>query len=420
MADTLYTLDSGFWNGIWNGEVASEPVFSYDRVYDSEEMMNPYVNIVTDGIYCAERVVDNVATLVPEWTCTRYSTTQIQVGTGTAIMLGRWVRNELAQLVDIPTNNLLASRLDSIVIQLNVSERAAYLIYRTGSSSGYPDIEQGESIYEFRLYNVSVPASAVGGNPTLTDNRVTDECPAITGLLQQLDLSERLDQFDEDVQEKLDEFDAKLEEVDQEWDAKLEEVDSAWDAFLQTANNELDVIKAEWSAIKQEIEDLVGSTSIISDITVITQHEEYSGSGTITINDYNEETDRILVFINGMYANTTDDYTLSNGVITFTNSISSGAIIDIFGFRVVMEGSTVANSWASEIHTVYDGSAITIPNWESLRMTAMVFINGFYANDTDDYVIEGDGVITWRNTINNGAVIDVLAMVTVVEEEEEP
>lgn len=408
MADTTYTLDSGFWNGVWTGENAEEFVFSYDRIYDSEQMNYPYVNIVTDGIFCAEQVVNNVATLVPEWSCSYSSSAGgIIVGSGSAIMLGKWVMNSTSQVVSVPSNSLLTSRRDSIIIQLNATDRAAYLIYRTGSGTAYPSITQTSSVYEYRLYNVQVPSSQVGGTPTLLDNRVTTECPAITGLLQQLDLSERLDQFDADAEAKLTELDNIIEDASAEWAS-----------FLATAQNELAVVTAEWSAMKQEIQDLVGSTNIISDIALISENYTYDGSGSVTFSSYNESTDRILVFINGMYANDTD-YTMdTTGKITFLNEVDSGAVIDVFGFRVSVDGSTINDKWAQEIHTTYDGSTIQISNWSSLTMNAMVFINGFYANSSTDYVISGEGVITWRNTINNGSSIDVIVLNTLAETEE--
>lgn len=367
--DVRVLLNGGFFNGVWNGE-GEAPAVSYDRVYGAEDMIQPYRNVVTDGIFAYEKVGSGSAGEAELEMCfdcsVKSGENAVVLQAGTGLINHRWFELDHVETVELAQNSSLTTRVDSLIIQCNLgmNDRAMYLIYRQGSASA-PALEgDGSTIFEFRLWNINVPSNQVGGSITLDDRRLSDECGVITGLLQQLTLQDRLDKFDEDVQDKLDEmdtaldnklesmdetfngkisgydttFEQKTEQYDNQYATKLSQYDSQFQQKLQSYDNSMTSIWAEWESLKAQIGTGGGGggTTIVQgiDLDISRGYIEYT-SGTVTITDYDAETDTIFIFINGLYANTTNDYDIdSTGVITFKNTINSGADIDWWKFRI--------------------------------------------------------------------------------------
>ena len=328
--DVLYTLKCGFFNGIYTGE-GTPDVFSYDRLYDSDDMNMPYKRIVTEGIFGVldpqpDGTDDTIAGDDFKVTLGK-SSLQVVVAAGNGILGGRWFELETDQIVDINTNSTISNRIDSIIIQFNKTDRTVYLVYREGQSPTNPPVLETTSdgsILELRIANLTVtPNYSSQSTVSITDRRAYDECPLITGLLQQISLGDRLNKFDEDVAEKLASYDSQFQN-------KL----TQYDAAMQN-------IYDEWATLKQEIINTGGGGGGGS-VDINFQHVSYT-SGTITVTDYNSLTDTIFVFINGFFANTTQDYSLSDaGVITFLNTINSGAAIDIVRFTITKGATPMA------------------------------------------------------------------------------
>ena len=383
--DVKYTLKGGFFNGAWIGE-GDAPAVSYDRVYDSEDMIQPYQNVVTDGIFAYETTVDSdEPVLQMGFSCTVNGSSEVVLQSGSGILNHHWFELDHVETIEVAQNSTLTTRIDSLIIQCNMgmSDRAMYLIYRQGTAS-QPALEgDGSTVFEFRLWNINVPSNQVGGATTLDDKRGTDECPIITGLLQQLSLEDRLNKFDEDVQDKLNGIDAQVEEklsgydeqfgqkidqYDTQYNSKLVQYDSQFQQKLQTYDNSMTQIWAEWESLKAQIGSGGGGGTIVqgNNLTITRGYVSYT-SGTVTITDYSAETDTIFIFINGLYANTTNDYSIdSTGVITFKNTISTGADIDWWKFRITEAsggGGTTTDtppvqSFALSVRS-YDGSTVS-------------------------------------------------------------
>lgn len=382
--DVKYTLKGGFFNGAWIGE-GDAPAVSYDRVYDSEDMIQPYRNVVTDGIFAYETTVDSDEPVRQMgFGCAVNGSSEVVLQSGSGLLNHHWFELDHVETIEVAQNSTLTTRIDSLIIQCNMgmTDRAMYLIYRQGTAS-QPALEgDGSTIFEFRLWNINVPSNQTGGTMTLDDKRATDDCPIITGLLQQLSLQDRLDKFDQDVQDKLNGIDAQVEEklsgydeqfgqkidqYDSQYNNKLVQYDSQFQQKLQTYDNSMTQIWAEWESLKAQIGTGGGGTIVQGSNLAITRGYVSYTSGTVTIDDYNAETDTIFVFINGLYANTTNDYSIdSTGVITFKNTISSGADIDWWKFRITQSsggGGTTTDTPPVELFALsvrsYDGSTVS-------------------------------------------------------------
>lgn len=384
--DVKYQIKGGFFNAKFIGEQGTEePVFSYDRLYDSEDMIQPYRNIVTDGIFAYKTSVGSEESVLKMgFDLSVLGNNEVSLTVGSGILNHHWFELEHIQNIDIATNYNAWTRIDSLIIQCNMSslDRCFYLIYRQGTAS-QPALETDNStIFEIRLWNIEVPYfNASNLTPNLTDMRATDECPVITGLLQQLSLEDRLNKFDEDVAEKLDEIDdtlnekiegydtqfqQKIEQYDAEYNTKISQYDSQFQQKLQSYDNSMTQIWAEWEALKSQIGSGGGGGIIIQGSTLsITRGYISYTSGTVAISDYDAETDTIFVFINGLYANTTNDYSIdSSGVITFKNTISSGADIDWWKFRI-----TEAQGGGGGTEEPTQGFSLAIRSYEGTDIT---------------------------------------------------
>lgn len=235
MADTYYPIDGGFFNAVYNEETNT-----YDRQYDAADMNMPYKRIVSDGIFgTVETVGDDGQVDAPtpgnDFQVSKQTTgeRQVIVARGNAIINSRWCELSQNAVIDIPANANQANRMDSVILQFNnnLDIRSFRIVYRTGSSATTPPAltTATEQVKELRLANVLVDGILVSSPSfTITDTRGTNDCPLVTGFLQQLSLSQRLSKFDSDVTAKINQYDSQLQ-------AKLAEYDSAWDAFFGTS-----------------------------------------------------------------------------------------------------------------------------------------------------------------------------------------
>ena len=244
MADTYYPVDGGFFNAVYNEETNT-----YDRQYDAADMTMPYKRIVSDGIFGTVENVQQkddedagkVAGQVNEVevgndfqvTIQSQADKTIIVARGNAILNSRWCELEQNAVVDVPPNANMSDRIDSVILQFNnnLDVRAFRIVYRTGTTTPPALTPATEQIKELRLANVTVQGTGTP-NPQIqvTDMRGTNECPLVTGFLQQLSLSQRLSKFDSDVAAKISQYDKDLRD-------KLASYDSAWDAFFGTSSS---------------------------------------------------------------------------------------------------------------------------------------------------------------------------------------
>ena len=234
MADTYYPIDGGFFNAVYNEETNT-----YDRQYDAADMNMPYKRIVSDGIFGTVESVDDEGDVEEtkvgnDFQVTIQSQTDrtLIVTRGNAIINSRWCELEQNAVVDVPPNANMSDRIDSVILQFNnnLDIRSFRIVYRTGTTSAPALVTPTEQIKELRLANVTMQGTNTP-NPQIqvTDTRGTNDCPLVTGFLQQLSLEQRLSKFDQDVTNKINQYDSQLRD-------KLTEYDNAWDAFFGTSN----------------------------------------------------------------------------------------------------------------------------------------------------------------------------------------
>lgn len=401
MANISYDITSGFYDSV-----------DGDRKYFADDMNMPYKRIVSEGIFGTDNTNQKGTDFNPVITSSTDRTFTIASGMG--ILNGRWFEMVTTQLFTADVNNTLSDRKDSIIIAVDTatSDRKATIEYRLGSGSTPPALVNNAGHQELRICNIVVKSLSTGGGITIEDTRATSECPIIVGLLKELSADEFLTQFKntfnefqqtfETFEETFETFESSFASwysgIQNDWNTikttfdgiedDFAEIQSTWSTFYSTAQSQWTAFKSEkdsdWTTFKSSKDSdwtsykntkntdwtnyksgkdsdwttykngktsewdtwfnetksdwqefLSQATSSFS-IQLIKQHVDYT-SGTITITGYNNTKDQVVVYINGLYASVEDDYTLStSGVITFKNTINSGAVIDIVSYRTVI------------------------------------------------------------------------------------
>ena len=423
MANTAYDITSGFYDSV-----------DGDRKYFADQMNMPYKRIVSEGIFGTDNTSQKGTDFNPVITNSTDRTFTIASGMG--ILNGRWFEMVTTQLFTADVNNTLSDRKDSIIIAVDTatSGRKATIEYRLGSGGTPPALVNNAGHQELRICNVVVKSLSTGGGITIEDTRATSECPIIVGLLKELSADDFLTQFKNifnEFQQTFETFEDTFESFessytswysgvqndwntikttfegiesywadiqsawstfyssaqsqwstfyssaqsqwttfksekdsdwtsfksgkDSEWTTFKNSKDSDWTSYKNTKNTDWTSYKSgkdsdwttykngktsEWNtwfnATKEDWQEFLAQATSSFSIQLIKQHVDYT-SGTITISGYNSTKDQVVVYINGLYASVEDDYTLSSsGVITFKNTINSGAVIDIVSYRTVI------------------------------------------------------------------------------------
>ena len=401
MANTAYDITSGFYDSV-----------DGDRKYFADQMNMPYKRIVSEGIFGTDNTSQKGTDFNPVITNSTDRTFTIASGMG--ILNGRWFEMVTTQLFTADVNNTLSDRKDSIIIAVDTatSGRKATIEYRLGTGGTPPTLVNNAGHQELRICNVIVKSLSTGGGITIEDTRGTNECPIIVGLLKELSVDDFLTQFKNtfnEFQSTFETFEDTFEsfessytswysgvqndwntikstfegiesdfaeiqstwssfysnaqsqwttfksEKDSDWTTFKNSKDSDWTSYKNTKNTDWTSFKSgkdsdwttykngktsEWNtwfnATKEDWQEFLAQATSSFSIQLIKQHVDYT-SGTITITGYNNTKDQVVVYINGLYASVEDDYTLStSGVITFKNTINSGAVIDIVSYRTVI------------------------------------------------------------------------------------
>lgn len=401
MANTAYDITSGFYDSV-----------DGDRKYFADQMNMPYKRIVSEGIFGTDNTSQKGTDFNPVITNSTDRTFTISSGMG--ILNGRWFEMVTTQLFTADVNNTLSDRKDSIIIAVDTatSGREATIEYRLGSGGTPPALVNNAGHQELRICNVIVKSLSTGGGITIEDTRATSECPIIVGLLKELSADDFLTQFKNtfnEFQETFETFEETFEsfessytswysDVQNDWntiqttfdgiESDFAQIQSTWSTFYSSAQNQWTTFKnekesdwtsfksgkdsdwtsykntkntdwtsyksgkdsdwttykngktSEWNTwfnqTKSDWQEFLSQATSSFSIQLIKQHVDYT-SGTITITGYNSTKDQVVVYINGLYASVEDDYTLStSGVITFKNTINSGAVIDIVSYRTVI------------------------------------------------------------------------------------
>lgn len=303
MADQIFSVNAGFFDAV-----------DYDRTYSAEDMTRPYSRIVADGVF-ATNYGDPSTDLQVSSAGTGMS---IVVASGQGIFAQKWFENPAAIAIEVPANTALFNRVDSVIAQVDkrIAGRVGNIVYRTGTPAAFPvapDINTLSNVVEYRIANILVGAgvSAIG-NESITDLRGTTACPWVTGLIEQVDTSTLMQQYQAAYQ-------AYYVKATQDFEEYTQDQREAWEEFLRTLTDEL---------------------TVTTNVIVYTSTFEPEETGTdvpINIASYNPATDVLQVFRNGLLLMEGTDYTIDgNTKIILTDAIKTGNVINFILFKSII------------------------------------------------------------------------------------
>lgn len=302
MSDTIINVRSGFYDAI-----------EEDRVYSADDMNKPYKKLVSDGVFATPQgTPSSDLQVVPG------NGMSVNVSKGNGMCAGKWFENNSIVNFVIPSNTALNSRIDSVLMQVDArtTGRVGNLVYRTGTAAADPVppvINTVTDVTEYRLANILVePGATEITASNITDKRGSDECPWISALVIQPDVSTLWQNF-------FDAYEAQLAAFESEMDSYQQTAEQAWNDFFNNLTQQLSVT-----------------------MNLVTLKNTYTATGSVTqipigISSYNPSTDVLLVFINGLLA-APSMYTESSSTVTLTNAISAGNKVDFLVLKSVVEG----------------------------------------------------------------------------------
>lgn len=302
MADQIYGVRCGFFDAVNN-----------DRTYSADDMNKPYNRLVSDGVFAA-----NEGTASTDFQVfAAGNSMNISVSRGAGIVAHKWFESGSTLLITVPANSLLTTRIDSVILQVDnrTTGRIGNVVYRTGTASP-PDINTSSDVVELRVANIAVtPSATTISQENITDLRGSAECPWVAGLIQQLDTSTLWAQFN-------DAYSRQYEQISANNASYMQAQRQTWEDFIESLTQDLNV-----------------STS------VVTYHSVYTSLATVTsvpinIASFDSSTDVLLVYINGLMATPTVDYTIAsnNQSITLTQAIEADQTVVFIALKSLVSG----------------------------------------------------------------------------------
>lgn len=296
MADQNFSANCGFFDSI-----------NRDRLYTAEQMNRPYKRLVSNGVFATPAGTPSTDLQV----VSAGSGMNIIVKKGEGIFADKWFEFANDTTITVPANVTLLPRRDSVIVQIDKrqSGRIGRIVYRTGTPASYPlppDLSTTENLIEYRVANIYVAASAnYIGQDAIVDLRGSDECPWVTGLIEQVDTSTLYTQWNAAYQ------------------AYYNQETERFNEFMRTLTQELSV---NTNIIKLESHYV----STVNGETVI----------PINIADYNKSQDVLIVRVNRLFASEGTDYTINSAGtnITLTKDIYAGQNVDFLVLKSVVIG----------------------------------------------------------------------------------
>ncbi len=165
-------------NNITNYELTNA---TSDSIVSGMEIL--YDHIVCNGVYALETGGESTYFAVEAT-----GEMNIQVKAGQGVFANKGVILEENYNITVPPADSDNPRIDSVLVQVDLTNNCANLVYRTGTPAEKPTapvITSSASVKEYRLANIDVGAGVASiESSSITDLRGTRECPWITNLVE--------------------------------------------------------------------------------------------------------------------------------------------------------------------------------------------------------------------------------------------
>lgn len=269
-----------------------------DRKYDANDLNNVPAGLITrDGVYA------NPAT---SFQVISNGGMSVAVSAGDARVDHHKMENTSAYEITISPADVMMTRIDTVVAQVNHDLRDGFILYKEGIPAVTPqppELIRNESIWEIKLCEITVPKNATEiTQANIRDTRLNkDVCGIVTGLIEQADTSQINAQFETAFQED------------------------------RTKN------QSDFDTWFNNVKDTLLKTTLVR-----TYESTYISTGEletvipIGLNNYNKDLDILNVYINGFKLIPVTDFSItSNTEITLTKGIFANTPVNFQIFKCV-------------------------------------------------------------------------------------
>ena len=283
-----------------------------DRTYDADQMSKYFDGLVSDGVY--ESVGGALQVLAMSG-----GGMTVNVSTGRGLINCKWLSNDTVLTLDITQSHPTLNRWTAVVMRLNKTNRLMEIATKDGTAASNPikpSMQKDSSIIELCLAYIYVAAGVTSiSQANISDQRGTNLCGFVTGLIEQVDTSELFLQW----QTAFDNYYA--------------EMTGAFDDWFSMLTSQLNV-----NTYIQEFNKNVTIGSGVSNVVAL----------DMTGYSYSSD-DVIFVYVNGLYDNTfTLDASGATPTIT-TVADADGTEISIKILKSKIGFSTLVGSNGNEI-----------------------------------------------------------------------
>lgn len=158
-----------------------------DRTYDADQMSKYFDGLVSDGVY--ESVGGALQVLAMSG-----GGMTVNVSTGRGLINCKWLSNDTVLTLDITQSHPTLNRWTAVVMRLNKTNRLMEITTKDGTTASNPikpSMQKDSSIIELCLAYIYVAAGVTSiSQANISDQRGTNLCGFVTGLIEQVDTSE--------------------------------------------------------------------------------------------------------------------------------------------------------------------------------------------------------------------------------------
>ena len=156
-----------------------------DRTYTAAQMSEYFEGLISNGVY--EKVGNALIVRAGEGM-------SVDVGSGRAIINGRWLKNDAVLNLTITAADALLNRWTAVYIRLDNTRRLVKIDTKDGTPAANPvkpTMNHDSNYYDLCLAYVYVKAGATSiSQSDITDMRASNLCGWVTGIVKQVDTSE--------------------------------------------------------------------------------------------------------------------------------------------------------------------------------------------------------------------------------------
>ena len=279
-----------------------------DRKYNADQMSEYFKGLISDGVFAN---VGGALAVQADG-----SGMTVQVKSGRAIINCKWLDNDSNYAVAISAAHASYARYTAVIVKLDTANRQMLITTKDGTPASTPAEPSIDTTTELCLAMILVPANSTSViQSRITDKRGTSKCLFVTGLITQLDTNDLFYQWTE---------------MFNDWFGSL------------TGHLTVNTFIKRFS--KTVTLSTGSSTAIPLDMTNYTYHEE----------------DVLLVYVNGLRAIPSVDYTLNTSGTTPTVTPTATAV----GTKVYIEVLKSVIGW--NILADSNGNAIVTDQNDSI------------------------------------------------------